>query len=172
MILKFRGRRCPPRKRPRSTRPLIRLVFLIFQSAGNTSISLWRSPMTSLHRIFGVILVSASGVTVARSAEPEWAKIHRELLQHFQALVSLDTTNPPGNETQAAEYMKRVLEREGIPVKLLGQEPNRTNLVARLKGNGSKKPLLVMGHTDTVGVQPEKWINPPFSPARKAAYIY
>jgi acetylornithine deacetylase/succinyl-diaminopimelate desuccinylase-like protein len=128
--------------------------------------------MTSPLRIFGVILLSASAVTVARSAEPEWAKIHPELLQHFQALVSLDTTNPPGNETQAAEYMKRVLEREGIPVKILGQEPNRTNLVARLKGNGSKKPLLVMGHTDTVGVQPEKWINPPFSAARKDGYIY
>ena len=73
---------------------------------------------------------------------------------------------------EAAEYMKRVLEREGIPVKLLGQEPNRVNLVARLKGNGSKKPLLVMGHTDTVGVQPEKWLYPPFSAARKDGYIY
>lgn len=87
-------------------------------------------------------------------------------------MIRFDSTNPPGNETQVVEYMKKVLEREGIAVKLLAMEPNRANLVARLKGNGSKKPLLIMGHTDTVGVQPEKWTNPPFSAVRKEGYIY
>lgn len=119
-------------------------------------------------RIFGALLLSA----VARSAEPDWSKVRPELLEHFQALVRMDTTNPPGNETQAAEYMKKVLEREGIPVQLFASDPKRANLVARLKGNGSKRPLLVMGHTDTVGVQPEKWVNPPFSALPKDGYIY
>jgi acetylornithine deacetylase/succinyl-diaminopimelate desuccinylase-like protein len=55
---------------------------------------------------------------------------------------------------------------------LLALEPDRANLVARLKGNGSKRPLLVMGHTDVVGVQKEKWSFDPFTPTRKDGFIY
>jgi acetylornithine deacetylase/succinyl-diaminopimelate desuccinylase-like protein len=51
-------------------------------------------------------------------------------------------------------------------------EPNRPNLVARLKGNGQKRPLLLMGHTDTVNVDVSKWTFPPFSAARDSGYIY
>ena len=84
----------------------------------------------------------------------------------------MDTTDPPGNETKVVEYVKKVLEAEGIPVILSAKEPNRANLIARLKGNGSKKPLLIMGHTDTVKVDASKWIFPPFSAARDGGYIY
>ena len=101
-----------------------------------------------------------------------WDKVANETLEHFQALVRIDTTNPPGNETQAAEYVKGALEREGIPAKLLALDPKRANLVARIRGNGSKKPLLVMGHTDVVGVQKEKWSVDPFAAVRKDGYIW
>lgn len=95
-----------------------------------------------------------------------------ETLRHFTALLKLDTRNPPGNETRAVEYLRGILEREGIPVEIFAQDPNRANLVARLKGNGSKRPLLIMGHTDVVGVQPEKWTVDPFAAVRKDGYIY
>lgn len=106
------------------------------------------------------------------AAEPDWAKVEEETMRHFQALLRMDTQNPPGNETQAAEYLKKVLEAEGIPVKLFTLEPNRANLVARLKGNGSKRPLLLMAHTDVVRVLAALWTHPPFSATRDGGYVY
>ena len=93
-------------------------------------------------------------------------------LRHFRALVQIDTTNPPGNETKAVDYLKKVLEDEGIPTQTFALDPNRTNLVARLKGNGSKRPLLIMAHTDIVGVQRRKWPVDPFGAVLKDGYVW
>lgn len=102
----------------------------------------------------------------------DWAKVHTETLEHFTNLLRIDTSNPPGNETKAVEYLKQVLDREGIPNEVIALEPGRANLVARLKGNGSKRPIIVMGHTDVVGVQREKWSVDPFAAIRKDGFIY
>ena len=101
-----------------------------------------------------------------------WDRVEKETLEHFQAIVRMDTSNPPGNETRVAEYLKQVLEGEGIPARLLALDPKRANLVARIRGNGSKRPILVMGHTDVVGVQREKWSVDPFGAVRKDGYIW
>jgi acetylornithine deacetylase/succinyl-diaminopimelate desuccinylase-like protein len=93
-------------------------------------------------------------------------------MQHFQALLRFDTSDPPGNERAAAEYLKQVLEKEGIPVQLYALEANRPNVVARLKGTGSRRPLLIMAHTDVVNVDPAKWTHPPFSATRADGYVY
>ena len=93
-------------------------------------------------------------------------------MRHYQALVRMDTSDPPGNEVPAVEYLKRVLEAEGIETKVFALEPQRPNLVARLRGNGSKRPLLIMGHTDVVNVDPKKWKFPPFSATRDGGYVY
>jgi hypothetical protein len=103
---------------------------------------------------------------------PDWPKINDEAMRHFQALVQIDSTDPPGNETKVVEYVKKVLEAEGIPATLVAQDPARANLIARLKGNGSKRPLLIMGHSDTVRVDPTKWVFPPFSATRQGGYVY
>jgi acetylornithine deacetylase/succinyl-diaminopimelate desuccinylase-like protein len=102
----------------------------------------------------------------------DWEQVHAETLEHFVALLKIDTTNPPGNETKAAEYVKQVLERDGISSKLLGPDPSRLNLVARFRGDGSKKPILIMGHTDVVGVQREKWTAEPFGGELRDGFIY
>jgi acetylornithine deacetylase/succinyl-diaminopimelate desuccinylase-like protein len=103
---------------------------------------------------------------------PDWPKINDEAMRHFQALVQIDSTDPPGNETKVAEYVKKVLDAEGIPSTLVANDPARANLIARLKGNGSKRPLLIMGHSDTVRVDPSKWTFPPFSATRQGGYVY
>jgi acetylornithine deacetylase/succinyl-diaminopimelate desuccinylase-like protein len=106
-------------------------------------------------------------------AEPDWTALDAETLRHFQALIRMDTQDPPGNELPAVEYLKKVLEAEGIPVRIFAREAKRPNLVARLKGNGSKKPLLIMAHTDVVNVDASKWPTfGPFSAAREGGYIY
>src|SRR5579885_3672800 len=91
------------------------------------------------------------------AAQPiDWNKVNGEALKHLQALVQIDSTNPPGNETRVVEYVKKVFDAEGIPSVVVWKDPSRANLIARIKGNGSKKPLLIMGHSDTVKVDPSK----------------
>src|SRR5579862_5181901 len=109
---------------------------------------------------------------VAGAQTPDWPKINAEALRHYTAAIQMDTTDPPGNETKLVEYVKKVLEAEGIPVITSAKDPARSNLIARIKGNGSKKPLLIMGHTDTVKVDPAKWKFGPFSAARDGGYVY
>lgn len=118
------------------------------------------------------LLLAAALGAGARAAEPDWSALDAETLEHFLALVRLDTTDPPGRELEAAEYLVGVLEAAGVPVTTYALEPHRPNVVARLKGNGSKPPLLIMAHTDTVNVDPAKWSHGPFSGAREAGYIY
>ena len=110
----------------------------------------------------------------AHAAEPvvDWEKAKPETLLHYQSIVRINTSNPPGNETLVVNYLKSVLDREGIGYQVFALEPNRANLVARLKGNGRKKPILILGHTDTVGVQREKWPVDPFGAVRKDGYIW
>jgi len=102
----------------------------------------------------------------------DWAREEAETLEYFTTLLRVDTTNPPGNETRAAQAIEAILKREGIPVQLFALEPGRANLVARLKGDGSRRPLLLLGHTDVVGVQRERWNFDPFAAIRKNGLIY
>src|SRR5687767_15343172 len=105
-------------------------------------------------------------------SQADGARFEEEALRHYQALLRFDTSDPPGNEQPAAEYLKQVLEQEGIPVETFALEKHRPNLVARLKGTGKKRPLLIMGHTDVVNVDPRKWTHPPFGAVRDGGYIY
>jgi acetylornithine deacetylase/succinyl-diaminopimelate desuccinylase-like protein len=114
----------------------------------------------------------ASTAFAQQPGAPNWQQVEAETMQHFQALLRMDTSDPPGTEREAAEYLKQVLEKEGIPVEMFSIEAHRPNLVARLKGNGSKRPLLIMGHTDVVNVDPAKWTHPPFSATRAGGYVY
>jgi acetylornithine deacetylase/succinyl-diaminopimelate desuccinylase-like protein len=100
----------------------------------------------------------------------DWEKLKPEILDRYRSLVQLDTT--AGNETRAVDYLRSVLEAEGIPTKTFALDPARANIVARLKGNGSKKPLLILAHTDVVGVQREKWPVDPFGAVMKDGYIW
>ena len=102
----------------------------------------------------------------------DWQAVAEESMEYFSALLRTDTSNPPGNETEAATYLQRVLQQEGIEAELFALDPTRANLVARLRGNGSKQPILVMGHTDVVGVQPDNWSVDPFGAVAKDGYIY
>jgi len=105
-------------------------------------------------------------------AQPDWSRLQDETMRHYQAVLQLDSSNPPGNEARVAEYLKQVFDSEGIPSQILAIDPNRSNVVARLKGNGRKRPLLVMGHTDVVTVDAAKWTHPPFSATREGGYVY
>jgi acetylornithine deacetylase/succinyl-diaminopimelate desuccinylase-like protein len=95
-----------------------------------------------------------------------------EAARFLTDLVKIDTSNPPGNEVKAANYIKAVLDKEGIASEIFESAPGRGNIVARLKGNGSKRPLLLMGHLDVVGVERDKWSVEPFTAVMKDGYLY
>lgn len=121
-------------------------------------------------------LALAAWAAASAPAQPryavDWRKLEPEVLERFTTLLKIDTSNPPGNETRAAEVIQSMLEHEGIEARLFTREPNRANLVARIKGNGSKKPILILGHTDVVGVQRDHWTVDPFAAVRKDGRIY
>ncbi len=102
----------------------------------------------------------------------DWDEVGEESIGHIINLVRINTSNPPGNETEAARYIERALAAEGIDSEMFALDPERANLVARIPGNGSKRPILIMGHTDVVGVQADRWTEDPFGGERKDGYIY
>jgi acetylornithine deacetylase/succinyl-diaminopimelate desuccinylase-like protein len=119
-----------------------------------------------------LLAAAACSLTSAQVPAVDWQQQKAEILRHHRSLVQIDTSNPPGNETKAAEYLKSVFDSEGIPAQLFALDPTRANIVARLKGNGSKRPILILGHTDVVGVQREKWPVDPFGAMLKDGYIW
>lgn len=99
-----------------------------------------------------------------------WNQQRAEILKIYRELIQIDTR--AGKETKAVEYIRRIFDAEGIPSQTFALDPARANLVARLKGNGSKKPLLILAHTDVVGVQREKWPVDPFGAILKDGYVW
>lgn len=119
-----------------------------------------------------MLLAAFAGVAAAQTPPVDWNKQQAEILMHYRSLVQLDTSEPAGNETAAVNYLKKVFEAEGIPVTTYALMPNRANLVARIRGNGTKRPILLMAHTDVVGVQREKWPVDPFGAILKDGFVW
>jgi acetylornithine deacetylase/succinyl-diaminopimelate desuccinylase-like protein len=119
-----------------------------------------------------VLLLLCTLFLPAFAAEPDWSKVNEETLRHYRALIQMDTSGAPNFEASAVEYLKKILEADGIPVQIFAKDPKRPNLVARIRGTGAKKPVLIMAHTDVVGVQPEKWSHPPFSADIADGFVY
>jgi hypothetical protein len=84
-------------------------------------------------------LLAVFAAHAAQSPTPlNWAAIDDETMRHFQAIVRMDTSDPPGNEQPVADYLQRALEAEGIEVKVFSKVPHRPNVVARLRGTGAR----------------------------------
>ena len=115
-------------------------------------------------------LLVAQLLQAQSNADP--ASWRDETIQILSELVKIDTSNPPGNETRAAEYIKGLLTKEGIESEIVESAPGRGSIIARLKGTGKKRPLLLMGHLDVVGVERNKWTVDPFAAVIKDGYLY
>jgi acetylornithine deacetylase/succinyl-diaminopimelate desuccinylase-like protein len=111
-------------------------------------------------------------VEPAAVTELDWGRTAAEALGWLKDLLRLDTSNPPGNERPAADYLAGVLAREGIPWQIVESEPGRANLVARLKGSGKKAPLLLSGHLDVVPADAEHWQHPPFAGVEADGFLW
>ncbi|HEY8000710.1 MAG TPA: M20/M25/M40 family metallo-hydrolase [Solirubrobacterales bacterium] len=85
-----------------------------------------------------------------------------EVVDLARALIGLDTSNPPGNETPAAELLAEYLRGAGVDCELLGPDPQRLNLVARIAGAGEGPSLMLLAHTDVVPAPSADWTVDPF----------
>jgi acetylornithine deacetylase/succinyl-diaminopimelate desuccinylase-like protein len=124
------------------------------------------------HLVVSILLLFSISVVAQDRYLVDWEAAGEESLNYLSDLVRINTSNPPGNETEAANYINAALAAEGIDSELYALEPDRANLVARIKGNGSKRPILIMGHTDVVGVQRERWTEDPFGGLRSDGWVY
>jgi acetylornithine deacetylase/succinyl-diaminopimelate desuccinylase-like protein len=121
----------------------------------------------------GLIVHGARGVS---EAQPMALAAHQVILrQIYQELVEINTTHSAGDTTQAAEAMARRLTTAGIgadDVQVLAPAPRKGNLVARLRGTGAKRPLLLLAHLDVVEARREDWSIDPFKLQEQDGYFY
>ena len=89
--------------------------------------------------------------------------LRAEVTDLLSRLIQVDTTNPPGNETAAAELLRAYLESNGLACELYARTPERANLVTRIRGRSDGPSLLLLGHTDVVLADAHEWQVPPFS---------
>jgi len=126
-------------------------------------------------RILALFVLSIAAVSVHRVAAqdparpPDWKAVEAESMRQYQALIRFDTS---ASERAAAEYLKQLFDQNGISAQIHARDPERPNVIARLKGSGRRRPLLLLGHTDTVTVDASKWRFPPFSATRDGGYVY
>jgi acetylornithine deacetylase/succinyl-diaminopimelate desuccinylase-like protein len=121
-------------------------------------------------------LGAQSPYTVRTEAPPGFDReaAQRDAQAHLEALIRLDTQNPPGNERLTAAYFDSVLKNvPGVETRILEVGNNRANFIARLRAtNPTRRPVLVMGHMDVVGADTSKWETPPFESTVRDGYLY
>ncbi len=103
---------------------------------------------------------------------PDWNKAEPETLARLQDLIRFDTTNPPGNELILARYLETALQSEGVETVVLEPDKNRAAVVARIRGTGARRPVILLAHMDVVSVEREKWSCDPFAGLVRDGYLY
>lgn len=125
--------------------------------------------MTIRSRLGAALLTSLFAVG-AQAGEPD--ALGREALGVFVDYLRVDTTNPPGNEIRAAEFFQKLLAKEGIASEIHESAPGRANILARLKGDGSKPAVILLNHMDVVPADMRYWTVDPFGGERKDGYVW
>src|SRR5580704_4687287 len=143
---------------------------------------LWRSVAT-LVLLLGATLISGSpvraqigaGAAPLSGGQPEMNQLVSQAQGWLTDLISLDTTNPPGDELLAAKYVAAILQKENIPNEIVESAPGRAVAIGRLQAGPLPNPataLLLVGHLDVAGVDKSKWSMDPFGVNVKDGYIY
>src|SRR5215510_16335602 len=117
----------------------------------------------------GLLWVTASAQNGSRIDWPHYQDMAVDLMQQY---LRINTSNPPGNEIETAKFFKRILDQNGIESEFFEYKPGRANIIARLKGNGSKRPIILLSHMDVVTADASAWEVDPFSAEIKEGSIY
>ncbi|MCW3997264.1 MAG: M20/M25/M40 family metallo-hydrolase [Candidatus Bathyarchaeota archaeon] len=99
-------------------------------------------------------------------------EVKNEITTILSNLIRINTTNPPGNELEAANYLKNVLSSEGFDCEIIKSAPKRANIITRMKGTGKKPSLLLLSHLDVVAANEKQWSINPFGGLIKDGYVW
>ncbi len=99
-------------------------------------------------------------------------EIKEEITHFLSQLIKINTTNPPGNEVQAADFIAKDLTKDGFSPEIIESAPGRGSVITRLKGTGEKPNLLLLSHLDVVAANPGEWSVDPFAGTIKDGYVY
>jgi acetylornithine deacetylase/succinyl-diaminopimelate desuccinylase-like protein len=103
---------------------------------------------------------------------PDWKTVEAETVSRLRDIIRFDTTNPPGNELPLALYMQEALVAEGIETTLFEPTRNRAQLIARIRGTGAERPVMLLAHMDVVSVERAHWTHDPFAGDIADGYLY
>ncbi len=101
-----------------------------------------------------------------------WGQLLGEATRYLQEYIRIQTVNPPGNEIEGVKFFKKIFEKESIPYQIFEPSPGRGSILATLKGNGKKKPVLLLSHVDVVPAEKGRWEVDPFAGVIKDGYLY
>jgi len=119
-----------------------------------------------------VLETPARVALIAAPGEADWKVLGDEATALLSQYLRINTTNPPGNEIAAARWLAEVLRRDGIEARIFEPAPGKADLYARLRGDGSARPLILLNHMDVVLASPEYWTVDPFSGLIKDGYVW
>ena len=119
-----------------------------------------------------VLIVLFSRPVLAQVPPLDAAQAQDDAVHFLAELIRIDTQNPPGNESKVAHYLEGVVKDAGIEAEILETVPGRDSIVARLKGDGSKRPLLLLAHEDVVPVDRSHWTVDPFAAIERNGMIW
>lgn len=102
----------------------------------------------------------------------DWNQLLKEATQYLQEYIRINTVNPPGNEIEGVRFLKEIFNQESIPCDIFEPSPSRGSLLAILKGNGEKRPILLLSHIDVVPAEQAHWTVDPFAGKLKDGYLY
>jgi len=117
-------------------------------------------------------LLFLSTAAPAGVTDIDWTEVEREAAEWLRAYIRIDTTNPPGQETAAASFLAEHFRQSGVEAETFEPAPGRGSVLARVKGNGTLRPVILLNHLDVVAARPEGWDLPPFEAGVRDGYIY
>ena len=128
--------------------------------------------MNPARRVLAAALIALSVAARAATAQIDWADVEKQATDFLSTYIQIDTTNPPGNERAAAEFLAQRFRNEGIEANVYESEPGRGSVIARLKGTGGARPLILLNHLDVVPADRDGWDVAPFSGTVRDGYVY
>jgi acetylornithine deacetylase/succinyl-diaminopimelate desuccinylase-like protein len=131
-----------------------------------------KSKLQRVCLLIAIALFVAPSVNSQPPRAIDWSRYEEMAVKLMQQYLQVNTSNPPGNEIAAAKFLKAIFDEHGIQNEIFEYKPGRANIIARIKGNGSKRPIILASHTDVVTADPSAWEVDPFSGEIKGGYIY
>jgi acetylornithine deacetylase/succinyl-diaminopimelate desuccinylase-like protein len=118
-----------------------------------------------------VVIIVPSSVS-AQNGAIDWPRYQDMAVDLMQQYLRINTSNPPGNELEAARFFKKIFDQHGIQNEIFEYKPGRANIIARIKGNGAKRPIILLSHMDVVTAEPASWEVDPFAAVIRNDAIY